>query len=82
MRPIFLIDPTLLLLVHGLYQQALSDLSPRPPSGLSDDGNILGKNSAAQREVLDELQKLETAPGYTLYIILERSLISSLALSP
>ncbi|MDP4623933.1 MAG: TPM domain-containing protein [Akkermansiaceae bacterium] len=68
---------TLLLAAGYLCAQALYTLPPPPPSGLSDEGNVLGKNSDLQQQVLEQLKQLETDHGYRLYVIIERSLIAT-----
>ncbi|MGJ8643177.1 MAG: TPM domain-containing protein [Luteolibacter sp.] len=68
---------TLLLTAAGLHAQALKELPQPPPSGLSDEGNILGRNSDAQRQIINQLKKLESEHNYRLYVILERSLIGT-----
>lgn len=68
---------TMLFAAASLHAQALSELPPPPLTGLSDDGAILGRNSSAQREIAQQLQKLRAEHGYRLYVILERSLIGT-----
>lgn len=68
------------ILVSGTSRaQRLPDAElPTPPvSGLSDGTGVLGRNSSAQKRIVELLQTLQREHGYRMYVILERSLISS-----
>ncbi|MEP2775786.1 MAG: TPM domain-containing protein [Luteolibacter sp.] len=79
MRALFLTCMMLIFMagIGCLSAQALNDLPAPPPSGLSDEGHVLGNNSDLQREIIGKLKQLETEHGYRLYVILERSLIAT-----
>lgn len=67
------------LLAGFLSAQQMSDpttLAP-PPSGLSDNYDVLGKDSEAQARMIRLLKALENDHGYRLYVLLERSFIST-----
>jgi hypothetical protein len=59
---------------QSLPGEALPD---PPPTGLSDVGGVLGKNSSAQRRVAGLIGDLQRKRGYRLFVVVERSLISS-----
>ena len=67
----------LLLATAGLSAQVLDKNQQAPPSGLSDESNALGRNSATQRQIIDQLRALEAGYGYRLYVVVERSLIGT-----
>lgn len=53
------------------------EIPPPPVTGLLDGQGVLGKNSTAQRRIVELLQTLEREHGYRMYVVLERSLIAS-----
>lgn len=62
----------------GLHHaQVLTERLPPPPSGLLDDKKILARSPALQRQVIDEIKKLESAHGYRLFLVIEASLIAT-----
>lgn len=56
-----------------LEQQIPDPLSP----GLTDESGVLGKGSDAQRRVAAMIEDLERERGYRIFLVIERSLISS-----
>lgn len=70
------------LAVGGLLGQSLprEELTAPPPTGLLDTDGVLGVNSDAQRRVEELIDKLWRERGYRLFLVLERSLISSNAI--
>lgn len=68
-----------LLAAGSLAGQTLSDQKlPEPPdSGLSDASEVLGVRSDARRRVEAKIGDLAREKGYRLFVVLERSLISS-----
>jgi hypothetical protein len=68
-----------LLAAGSLAGQSLAERQlPAPPSaGLSDESGVLGKGSDAQRRVAAMIDTLERERGYRIFLVIERSLISS-----
>lgn len=64
---------------QSLLEQSLPEQQlPSPLStGFSDEGGVLGKNSDAQRRVAAMIADLEKERGYRIFLLIERSLISS-----
>lgn len=54
-----------------------TDLPPPPPTGLSDEEGVLGRNSAANARIIGLIRDLEKDHGYRLYVILKHALIST-----
>lgn len=53
------------------------ELPEPPPTGLSDGDRVLGMNSDVQRRVAGMIEKLWRERSYRLFVVVERSLISS-----
>ncbi|QTN31610.1 TPM domain-containing protein [Akkermansiaceae bacterium] len=79
MKIFSLIAALMAVFAGALAAQMLSDadIPPRPSSGLSDNGGVLGKDPAARQRIIEIIRDLEARHGYRLFVILERVLIST-----
>ncbi|MGJ8634428.1 MAG: hypothetical protein ACSHX7_10970 [Luteolibacter sp.] len=69
----------LVLMCGGLSGQHISEqeFTAAPVTGLQDNENVLGKDSNAQRRVIEMVQQLKHDHDYQIYVVLKRALIST-----